>query len=464
MYQVKRRSLRDDGASLTQYAGLIVLACVILGAFYATGITGQVGTGVRTALCKIFSGFQGNCQESEHKPPLPYQCTVMDAMNRLQVYADVKEFTVGAGSYDGVTTMVDPNTGKKSAEVSLGLDLEADAGGTADSKAIKNALDKYAKRVPPRIRDLISNDAEANGKLGVTGGIHYLYDFDDPAEAQRFHDSQRGDDIDRYTSTPGGILPDKYNPIKGLADRIRGKHRENRDPDGVEIDLDGQAQAGYKKDAKQYGGSASGKITEGGKIILRPGQGYEITRTYSGDFSADANLKKLAPLFGQSNLTPNAGFKGTFSYTVKFDKDGNPAQFMLTTEHQEYNGLHQHGPHDTAQQTTRVLDLQDPQNAQAVYSAFPDLLATSAASGGLVQVPVQSLISDEDGSLGNRLRHHSLEVQNTYDTNNPAPKNSAFFSVGRKKESSDRRLTKSQAIDHDAPDGKWQNLYRCLGM
>lgn len=457
MYHVKRRSLRDDGASLTQYAGLIVLACVILGAFYATGITGQVGTGVRTALCKILSGFQGTCQGSAGKK-IPYQCTVMANTNELQVYGSVKAYTVGAGSYDGVTTTIDPNTGKRSAEVSLGVDLEADVGGTLKTKDLKNVAEKTTRKLPTRIRNLIAKNLNVTGKAGITGGLHYLYDFNDPAEAERFRDNQRGDDIDRYTSIPDGVFPDGIKPTKKIADLIRGKHRDNRPPDGVEIDLGAQAVGNAGLSKKGVNGNASAKLTAGGKIVLRPGKGYEVTRTFTGDFSADANLQKLAPYFGESSLEPNSGFKGSLSYTVKFDKDGNPSQLVMTTEHQEYNGLQKQGTTDTAQQTTRILDLHDPENAQAVEAALPDLtgVATPAVP------PLTTLIDEGEGTIGNRLMHHSLEVRNQYETKDPKPKNSDFVFVGQNRESHDRTLTKSQIIDHDDPTSMWQDLKKCL--
>lgn len=457
MYRAKRRTLRDDGASLTQYAGLIVLASVILGAFFAAGITGQVGTGVSTALCKILTAFQGNCQEPPHKT-IPYQCTVAANSNELQVYGSVKAYTVGVGSYDGVTTTIDPNTGKRSAEVSLGDDLEADVGGKLKTKDVNKVLGKAEKKLPTKIRNLVANNFDVTGKAGITGGLHYLYDFNDPAEAQRFRDNQRGDDIDRYTSIPDGVLPDGIKPTKKIADLIRGKHRDNRTPDGVEIDLGSQAVGDLGTEKKGLKGSASGKLTAGGKIVLRPGKGYEVTRTFTGDFSANADLQKLAPYFGQSSLQPNAGFKGNLSYTVKFDKDGNPSQLVMTTEHQEYNGLQKQGKTDTAQQTTRILDLHNPENAQAALAALPDLSGVAAPA----VPPITPLIDGGEGTLGNRLMHHSLEVQNQYETKDSKPKNSDFVVVGQNKESSERRLTKSRAIDHDDPAGKWQDLKKCL--
>ena len=46
----------DGGAGVAEYAGLVVLAALILGALYAVGIPSKVETGVGTALCKIMGG------------------------------------------------------------------------------------------------------------------------------------------------------------------------------------------------------------------------------------------------------------------------------------------------------------------------------------------------------------------------------------------------------------------------
>lgn len=49
----RARPSGERGAGAVEYAGLIVLAALILGALYATGITGKITPAVGTALCKI---------------------------------------------------------------------------------------------------------------------------------------------------------------------------------------------------------------------------------------------------------------------------------------------------------------------------------------------------------------------------------------------------------------------------
>lgn len=46
----------DRGAGFAEYAGLVVLAALILGVLSATGITGKVESSVGGAICKIFAG------------------------------------------------------------------------------------------------------------------------------------------------------------------------------------------------------------------------------------------------------------------------------------------------------------------------------------------------------------------------------------------------------------------------
>lgn len=57
------RSSGQRGASLVEYAGLIVLAALILGSLVALGIPGKISSGVGSAICRIFD--QGNCGKQQ---------------------------------------------------------------------------------------------------------------------------------------------------------------------------------------------------------------------------------------------------------------------------------------------------------------------------------------------------------------------------------------------------------------
>lgn len=61
--RVRGRSGRERGASLVEYAGLIVLAALILGSLVAIGIPQKVSSGVGSAICRIFD--QENCGKQQ---------------------------------------------------------------------------------------------------------------------------------------------------------------------------------------------------------------------------------------------------------------------------------------------------------------------------------------------------------------------------------------------------------------
>jgi len=57
----------DGGAGLAEYAGLVVLAALILGALVALGVPAKVESGVSSAICQIFQGT--NCGKPEASGP-----------------------------------------------------------------------------------------------------------------------------------------------------------------------------------------------------------------------------------------------------------------------------------------------------------------------------------------------------------------------------------------------------------
>lgn len=53
----------DGGAGMAEYAGLVVLAALILGALVAIGVPSHLEAGVSSAICRVFQG--GNCGKPE---------------------------------------------------------------------------------------------------------------------------------------------------------------------------------------------------------------------------------------------------------------------------------------------------------------------------------------------------------------------------------------------------------------
>jgi len=54
---------RDGGAGLAEYAGLVVLAALILGALVALGVPGKLQSGIGTQICEIFQN--GDCGKTQ---------------------------------------------------------------------------------------------------------------------------------------------------------------------------------------------------------------------------------------------------------------------------------------------------------------------------------------------------------------------------------------------------------------
>lgn len=72
---VLSRKAADTGASIVEYAGLIVLAALIVGALVALGLPGRVADGVRDALCQVFEQRRCPVPDAKQKPALrnPYK-------------------------------------------------------------------------------------------------------------------------------------------------------------------------------------------------------------------------------------------------------------------------------------------------------------------------------------------------------------------------------------------------------
>ena len=54
---------RDGGAGLAEYAGLVVLAALILGALVALGVPGKLQSGIGSQICEIFG--DGDCGKTQ---------------------------------------------------------------------------------------------------------------------------------------------------------------------------------------------------------------------------------------------------------------------------------------------------------------------------------------------------------------------------------------------------------------
>jgi len=113
---VRAQSQRERGASTAEYAGLVVLAALILGVVVPL-VSGNLRDHLAYTLCTIFTGGRpGACEAPEAKRYKPGGCTLASSTNTYGGQVDVAFFQVGKDLTFMRTTTVD-NNGKKTVTV-----------------------------------------------------------------------------------------------------------------------------------------------------------------------------------------------------------------------------------------------------------------------------------------------------------------------------------------------------------
>lgn len=131
-----RRESRDRGAGLAEYAGLIVLAALILGVLVPV-IAPPVKDNVAYALCKILAGGDASkCTSPQDKKYKPNSCQLATSTDTYGGKVTVAFFEVGKDLTFVRTTTVDNNGNKKVTitavdNTSLGVTTGIGAGGHA---------------------------------------------------------------------------------------------------------------------------------------------------------------------------------------------------------------------------------------------------------------------------------------------------------------------------------------------
>ena len=106
------RESRDRGAGLAEYAGLVVLAALILGALVPI-VAVPLRDNIEYELCKIFHpGDTANCESPQDKKFKPSNCTTGISTNTYGGSVDIAFFTVGKDLTFMRTTTVDNNGNK----------------------------------------------------------------------------------------------------------------------------------------------------------------------------------------------------------------------------------------------------------------------------------------------------------------------------------------------------------------
>lgn len=128
------RESRDRGAGLAEYAGLIVLAALILGVMVPV-IAPPIKDNVEYALCRIFAGGDASkCESPQEKKYKPNECQLATSTDTYGGKVDVAFFEVGKDLTFVRTTTVDNNGNKKVTitavdNTSLGVTAGIGAGG-----------------------------------------------------------------------------------------------------------------------------------------------------------------------------------------------------------------------------------------------------------------------------------------------------------------------------------------------
>ncbi|RIK14624.1 MAG: hypothetical protein DCC50_10650 [Acidobacteria bacterium] len=460
----------DRGAASIEQAGMTFLVAVLLGAAMTAPAADIIGPNVAYAVCRAFAALPGGsttCQPPEaastdRTGDYDGKCTVRQVDNSNGYGGNFKIFTASKGTTDQVK-----HNGDGSSSVTLGENVEGGVG-------VKGKVPKKGKG---KGDDGSSDDSQAvdvKARADATVGTSLKYTYNFPEEyggadaAEAFRDDKRGG-WKQYaqTAVPGaqtiseGVtrgmngLSDAWNWAKGKAgfeesaeDRAARKQAQRMGTaDAVTADLSLQGTAGVDITTGLVDGGAEISASVSGSVTAAlttdgPDQGSSsFTATAKWDGRLEANLgvpgdptKGIGDLPPFLNVSPGTGNTG--SYTVKFDKEGNPVELVMTTESRKSisGGLKPpavkgasgkaRAQTGTATEEKWILDLTDSTNRQL----YDNLFVTGGVTLGdgtvaKVAVPrpvasdpasIQGLATDA-AALWNRAQEDAVVIQTEYD-------------------------------------------------
>jgi len=505
----------ERGASTYEYVALIAVVAAVSGAFAV--LAGPIIESVRFSICRAFGG---DCPSSTNphigqRDPNFTKCTIFDQNRTLGFNASYRGIRGENSGKDQLIEQVDPVTGKKTAAVILtgksGLGVES---GDRDDVPILDDINKRLKR-RQRGKFDVSVFAGINGELGSR------YDFDDVEQAERFLNGRRGADWKRVVSglsgTTGNAVENGLATLnkyvrKGWAwltggDPAKVADEQGLAPNAMIIRLGGEAKGSAKWSGtlgadNKVQGKASGEAGLNGALsgdltvfTEGPNRGMRI---YTNKGTLDDNLKVDGGL-DLSNILPAAakvqlqGAKGrTVTYTVVFDKEGNPlrVQFQLDTEVKGGGGVKvgvPQGKQNDPAKTGEVkgdgnvgrryshiynLELSGPENKENL-DAFEGLFATP---GGLVAVPRSFSYGDPKYieqlvKFRTAMDKNGQEVKFEYDTFGATLGSEGAsgekgikkkgFGIGWTDETTRARYRSGHYFDRRHPDLGWVPLANC---
>lgn len=450
------RESRDRGASFAEYAGLIVLAALILGVMVPV-FTPSIKDNVEYALCKIFHpGDPASCESPQDKKYKPDQCTTGISTNTYGGSVDIAIFSIGKDLSFIRTTSVD-NNGNKTVTLTA-VDSHSLGVGTGVGVGVNagNAFNFGA-------------DASVNADLKVGIGDSWTFTGKD---AEKDADGFVGDMKEQATidsvKEDGGLLGWAGGNIY---DAVAGPDIPDSDITRTEFSVNagGSATAGFGLGPSKKGDDgkkAKGKDTRGDSgVSPNVKAGISVDGSEKGVIEHNKKTGETSAtliLTGGASASENHGVGGnraTKEYSgrlkVTKDKDGNITSVDLTrveTSGDKSQWVTTHLPlnNDADRAAVRDYLLSDggTQLGQSTLNLTWDDLAPTDPPGPDAN-PLQKLLYEKGQTTKQDFSYDSS--QNDYGANvKLGLKLGANVSIG----STDQKLTDAQYLGAPGPDGK----------
>ncbi|MQA79794.1 MAG: hypothetical protein GEV10_15155 [Streptosporangiales bacterium] len=482
------RRNRQRGAATVEYLAVLLILASSLSVGLVTGLAkGALVDQVNFALCKSMVKavrVLGVEVENTCVAPMPKNmppCVTYKQDRLLGANGTFRFIRGELTGKDTIVDLVDPVTGDESALVFLSN--EAGVGLEYNDSVSKG---KFTSAMESR-------GLSPQGKLMLQGGTGVVYEFDSHEDAQNFLDSRRGNLFTRGLGViTGGKADALFDGARNLFNDITGNDDDDAPtPSGLTADLAIQAEAGlsYETGTQSQTNGASFRLDATANGEARGQFRYNFDGTsqievrfegevgLEGGVGANEHLKDQIPLLGDLSVTGGGNLAGAVGYRLRFDKHGNPTQFVLTTE--SGGGLqwkaganrgHAGGQDGELTVNTYTLDLTNPENMDAFADSFPALAAGQLAS------PISPVaILTTDNPISRRLKENSVQYEQVYDTegdmlgvDSPDSANEKGLKIkgvgiGFNDETAKRTLRTARYIDHSQPGSTWQNLAKCEG-
>jgi len=467
----------ERGAGAVEYAGLVVLAALILGGLVAGVAPGRVSAGLRRTICAVFHPGQssGQCastggrRRASGRPDAykPRQaCTVRSSSTRYGGHVTVLSVDIGHGvqlveqtdSQGHVTvTAVGDRSVKATAgvgagaqwgkSVNVGGGADAEAGGTirtGDSWNFdsKKDADEFIGEIK---KDAYSKAAEHTG-VPVLAGPAFVY------RHSPWRPKVPKPDVSRYSVEFGGKGSVDAGADTGSGKKHKaksgGKHRVGKHRAGKHRAKDGSVRTDGRKGVNPDLAQGSGEVTFGQQETVEVDHEHH---TYSATIDVHQSATANGDVAGKGPDHP-VGEESDGAVKVTTDRHGNVIAVDMT-QTKTVNGkttvTTSHLPVTDANRTEVVKDL-------GLYGANPPL-------------PTHLLWDDlapteDPGTAGNdfqrEMYRHAQVTKVTYDTSSSSSdgdvegKLGLEVGLGVEAETEDQRVTGAQYLGPPGPDGK----------